>query len=310
MREETIGMWRQWMRERCIGNDSSSREGADELCDLALAGLRSQPSAVAEAMDTNEIRLFACRLTGHIQWLKEAYPHAKVVPAELQKIADFLAKLQTINAAARLAVGESGSASTADHGLNAPETTPAAPTQPWDGIDRRRAADDRPNSTLCNEYAGHLIAGASWFCCMLPKGHAPSEHPDSVNGHLRGGTCFKHGNYAGRQCPKWPDCVPNSTAHLTKERVSELWQQSLKDIATGFFDHSFVPGSGRPTVQQRFYELLRAALIPNSTPQAGQVLRLALEQIKREDSMPYGLGKFAAIANDALTRAREIENAP
>jgi len=57
-----------------------------------------------------------------------------------------------------------------------------------------------PGLTRCGEPAGHLIAGASWFACVLPKGHAGE--------HRRGGNCFKHGEYVGDQCPKWPACIP------------------------------------------------------------------------------------------------------
>lgn len=59
--------------------------------------------------------------------------------------------------------------------------------------------------SLCGEVVTHLIAGASWFTCALPKGHADE-------GHRASGTCFKHGKYLGEpftmpQCPKWPDCI-------------------------------------------------------------------------------------------------------
>jgi len=40
--------------------------------------------------------------------------------------------------------------------------------------------------------------GMSW-ACVLPKGHDGE--------HLRGGSCFKHGEYIGENCPKWPDCT-------------------------------------------------------------------------------------------------------
>jgi hypothetical protein len=46
----------------------------------------------------------------------------------------------------------------------------------------------------------HLIAGASSYACMLPKGHEGECQP--------GGNCFKHGKYVGAtRCPKWPDCA-------------------------------------------------------------------------------------------------------
>lgn len=51
----------------------------------------------------------------------------------------------------------------------------------------------------CGEFAGHLIAGASWFPCALPKGH--------LGDHQHGGNCFAHGEYVGSQCPQWPSCI-------------------------------------------------------------------------------------------------------
>lgn len=56
----------------------------------------------------------------------------------------------------------------------------------------------------CNEVVCHLIAGASWFLCALPKGHD--------GGHRALGNCFKHGPYYGEQgipprCPGWPECA-------------------------------------------------------------------------------------------------------
>jgi hypothetical protein len=77
----------------------------------------------------------------------------------------------------------------------------------------------------CREYAGDLIAGASWFACALPKGHEPSTHPDAINGHIRGGDCFAHGEYIGAQCPHWPKCInelltPKPEAAQPSEAVS------------------------------------------------------------------------------------------
>ena len=62
-------------------------------------------------------------------------------------------------------------------------------------------------SARCGEPAGSLIAGASWFACVLPKGHAPDTSIQNVNGHRRGGNCFAHGEYVGNECPKWPNCI-------------------------------------------------------------------------------------------------------
>lgn len=52
----------------------------------------------------------------------------------------------------------------------------------------------------CGKPAGHLIAGASWFSCVLPPNHEGECK--------RGGTCFKHGDYVGDKCPQWPNCLP------------------------------------------------------------------------------------------------------
>ena len=59
-------------------------------------------------------------------------------------------------------------------------------------------------AAICGEYVQHLIAGASYYPCALPKGHD--------GGHRAGGTCFKHGTYLGEvgavpECPQWPTCV-------------------------------------------------------------------------------------------------------
>jgi hypothetical protein len=56
----------------------------------------------------------------------------------------------------------------------------------------------------CGEPAASFIPrwGMSW-ACVLPKGHEGDHEGD----HERGGNCFKHGEYVGANCPKWPDCV-------------------------------------------------------------------------------------------------------
>lgn len=56
----------------------------------------------------------------------------------------------------------------------------------------------------CNKRtAFHLIAGASWYACVLNEGHAGNCKP--------GGSCVAHGPYVCDgypiQCPKWPACV-------------------------------------------------------------------------------------------------------
>jgi len=61
---------------------------------------------------------------------------------------------------------------------------------------------------VCGEVVAHLIAGASWFPCALPKGHE--------GGHRAAGNCFTHGAYLGEpsavpQCPKWPECTKGIT---------------------------------------------------------------------------------------------------
>lgn len=62
------------------------------------------------------------------------------------------------------------------------------------------------NIGICGEPAGDLIAGASYFACMLPKGHVLDES-DPLKGHRRGGDCVRHGRYIGEQCPEWPKCM-------------------------------------------------------------------------------------------------------
>lgn len=68
-----------------------------------------------------------------------------------------------------------------------------------------RAAPSSPTAPApCGEVVTHLIAGASWYPCALPKGHE--------GGHRAAGSCVAHGDYLGEvgappQCPKWPACV-------------------------------------------------------------------------------------------------------
>jgi hypothetical protein len=73
----------------------------------------------------------------------------------------------------------------------------------------------QPDSLIrCGEPAGHLIAGASWFACVLAKGHEGE--------HRRGGNCFKHGEYVGNECPRWPDCIPQpDSAAVARARLEE-----------------------------------------------------------------------------------------
>ena len=71
--------------------------------------------------------------------------------------------------------------------------------------------------TSCGEPAGHLIAGASWFACVLPKGHSGE--------HQRGGNCFKHGEYVGNQCPHWPNCYPEPSAEPLIYKASETFNR-------------------------------------------------------------------------------------
>lgn len=72
---------------------------------------------------------------------------------------------------------------------------------------------------FCGEYAGDVIAGASYFACMLPKRH-PLDESDPLKGHRRGGDCQVHGRWIGEQCPEWPKCVQKimEAEHETQTR--------------------------------------------------------------------------------------------
>ena len=73
-----------------------------------------------------------------------------------------------------------------------------------------------PASTpeLCHKATKyHLIAGASSYACMLPKGHKGECQP--------GGNCFKHGPYVGTtQCPQWPKCMESYPPESTSVKMS------------------------------------------------------------------------------------------
>jgi len=60
-------------------------------------------------------------------------------------------------------------------------------------------------SNKCGKPAGSMIPrlGMS-YACVLDKGHSEPC--------MRGGNCFKHGEYIGNQCPKWPDCIQSAVA--------------------------------------------------------------------------------------------------
>ena len=73
----------------------------------------------------------------------------------------------------------------------------------------------------CGEFAGHFIAGASWFACALPKGHEGS--------HQRGGNCFAHGKYIGDRCPEWPKCI-EALAQKQIRSLSEQMQNQLEPL--------------------------------------------------------------------------------
>lgn len=76
------------------------------------------------------------------------------------------------------------------------------------GDDRRGSIGSIPASVSgqgpvkCGQPAAPFIPrwGMS-FACVLPKGHEGE--------HKRGGNCFKHGEYVGEECPKWPGCIPD-----------------------------------------------------------------------------------------------------
>lgn len=68
----------------------------------------------------------------------------------------------------------------------------------------KSAEPNKEETEPCKEFVQHFIAGASWYLCVLEKGHE--------GGHRAGGTCFRHGSYVGDvdavpQCPHWPTCV-------------------------------------------------------------------------------------------------------
>ena len=90
-------------------------------------------------------------------------------------------------------------------------------------------------SELCKEVVAHLIAGASWFACALPKGHE--------GGHRASGNCFTHGEYLGEpfsvpQCPKWPECTQGARLPAapspTPSVSTDLSNDELLDLAKEF----------------------------------------------------------------------------
>lgn len=55
-------------------------------------------------------------------------------------------------------------------------------------------------NSKCGERAEAWIPRwGMYFACVLPKGHEGA--------HKRGGNCFKHGEYVGANCPKYPECI-------------------------------------------------------------------------------------------------------
>jgi hypothetical protein len=84
----------------------------------------------------------------------------------------------------------------------------------------RPAPASEPERATCGKATPyHLIAGASWYACVLDKGHDGECQP--------GGTCFKHGKYVGLtngqvQCPRWPECVPSAPASSRSQTAGEF----------------------------------------------------------------------------------------
>jgi hypothetical protein len=94
---------------------------------------------------------------------------------------------------------------------------------------------DRPSQggqEKCYAPAGHSLAGHSWFACVLPKGHAPSTHPAAVGGHLRGGNCFEHGGYVGKQCPQSPTCGSGVQEEAGGPTLDKLLESARKHEMT------------------------------------------------------------------------------
>ena len=77
------------------------------------------------------------------------------------------------------------------------------------------------NDGLCHEHAGHLIAGHSWYACVLPKGHEEE--------HRGGGCCVIHGDYVFKEQykPGCPKCEETGYAEIfetgRKPTKEELW---------------------------------------------------------------------------------------
>ena len=84
--------------------------------------------------------------------------------------------------------------------------------------------DTDARAEKCGQPAASFIPrwGMSFACC-LPKGHEGE--------HKRGGTCFKHGEYIGEQCSKWPDCIQNTAPTVkepTNDRALEVAREFLQ----------------------------------------------------------------------------------
>lgn len=47
------------------------------------------------------------------------------------------------------------------------------------------------------------------YACVLPKGHTGE--------HRGGGDCFAHGEYVGKQCPKWPECIGHASSKAARK---------------------------------------------------------------------------------------------
>lgn len=83
----------------------------------------------------------------------------------------------------------------------------------------------------CGKTAGALIPRLGMlYACVLESGHTGECQ--------KGGNCFKHGEYVGEHCPKWPDCIPTSLG-LQREAFEGLFFYHGKTFQQG--QEVFIP---------------------------------------------------------------------